>query len=147
MSVMRILVLCTGNSCRSQMAEGYLKSLDPALEVHSAGTQPAPETHPKAVAVMREIGIEIGNGRPKHVDQFLGMPIDWVITVCGDANRNCPAFTGEVKHRIHIGFEDPAKATGTEDEVMRVFRQVRNQIQNRFREFYETRVKKGMAQS
>lgn len=140
MPVARIIVLCTGNSCRSQMAEGFLKSFDPEMEVYSAGTHPAPHVHPKAVDVMREVGVEIGGGQPKKVDEFLGQPFDWVITVCGDADENCPAFIGKVANRAHIGFEDPARATGTEEEIDGVFRRVREEIRDCFREFYETEI-------
>ncbi len=132
----RILILCTGNSCRSQMAEGLLKSFDTGLEVYSAGTKPSAQVHPKAVQVMNEIGIGIGPNYPKHADQFIAQPFDYVFTVCGHANENCPVFTGQVKHRLHIGFEDPAEATGTEEEVLAVFRRIRDEIRERFYEFY-----------
>ena len=142
MSTVRVLVLCTGNSCRSQMAEGFLRSFDPAIEVHSAGTQPAPVTHPLAVEVMREAGVDISAGYPKLVDQFLDQPFDWVITVCGDAAETGPPFLGEVKNRVHIGFDDPARAQGGRDEVLPVFRRIRDEIQERFRQFYETELRK-----
>jgi arsenate reductase len=135
---MKILVLCTGNSCRSQIAEGFLRSFDPRLEVESAGSRPAEQVTPHAIRVMEEAGIDISGGRPKNVDQFLNDRIDYVITVCGNAERDCPAFLGEVKHRLHIGFPDPADATGSEEEVLKVFRQSRDDIRRRFREFYET---------
>ncbi len=141
MPLARVLVLCTGNSCRSQMAEGLLKSLDADIEVHSAGTEPAPQTHPDAVAVMDEIGIDIRSGQPKSVDEFLGQSFDWVVTVCDDARETCPAFTGEVKNRIHIGFEDPAKAEGPRDKVLGVFRRVRDEIRDQFTKFYRERIK------
>lgn len=135
---MKILILCTGNSCRSQMAEGLLRSFDRRLEVHSAGSRPAERVHPNAVRVMAELGIDISQGRPKNVSEFLGDSIDYVITVCGNADRDCPAFIGEVKHRLHIGFPDPAEATGEPEAVLQVFRESRNDIKKRFREFYET---------
>ncbi|AOS84207.1 protein tyrosine phosphatase [Chlorobaculum limnaeum] len=131
-----ILVLCTGNSCRSQMAEGFLRSFDPELEVFSAGTIPAGEVHPLAVQVMREAGIDISANRPKSVDEFLSRPFDYVVTVCDGANESCPMFSGEVKQRLHIGFDDPAGATGSSDEVLEVFRRVRDEIEARFGEFY-----------
>lgn len=137
----RILVLCTGNSCRSQMAEGFLKALDPALEVHSAGTNPAAQTNPNAVVVMEEIGIDISGANPKDVDRFLNESFFAVITVCADADRTCPSFQGEVKHRVHIGFDDPAGAEGTKEEVLGVFRRVRDEIREGFRSFYEKRIK------
>jgi len=132
----RILILCTGNSCRSQMAEGFLKSFDSNLEVYSAGTNPSSQVHPKAVQVMREIGIDISAGTPKDVAQFLDMPFDYVITVCDNARETCPVFTGRVEHRLHIGFEDPAEATGSDEEVLAVFRRVRDEIKRDFYQFY-----------
>ena len=134
--MMRILILCTGNSCRSQMAEGFLKSFDPALKVYSAGTQPSGEVHPKATVVMQEAGIDISKGFPKGVDQFIEESFDYVITVCDDARESCPVFTGKVRHRLHFGFEDPARATGTEEEVMEVFRTIRDLIRKTFYQFY-----------
>ncbi len=125
---MKILVLCTGNSCRSQMAEGFLKSLNPSLDVFSAGTKPSDKVHPKAIMVMNEIGIDISSHSPKPVDNFLQDSFDYLITVCDDAKENCPVFTGNVKHRMHIGFRDPAKATGTEEKIIRIFREIRDQI-------------------
>ena len=132
----RILILCTGNSCRSQMAEGVLRFLDPGLEVSSAGTRPAAQVHPQAVRVMGEIGIDISGHSTRAVEQFLGQDFDYVITVCDDARENCPVFTGAVRHRLHMGFDDPARATGTEDEIRAVFRRVRDEIRSRFEEFY-----------
>ncbi|MCF8302890.1 MAG: arsenate reductase ArsC [Bacteroidales bacterium] len=138
---MKILILCTGNSCRSQMAEGFLKSFDPNLEVHSAGTMPSRQVHPKAIQVMNEIGIDISNGLPKQVDQFLEKPFNYVITVCDSAKETCPLFTGKVDHRLHIGFDDPAEATGTEEEILGIFRRVRDEIKRDFKEFYEQNIK------
>lgn len=132
-----VLVLCTGNSARSQMTEGFLRSFDARLEVHSAGTEPAPRVNPFAVRAMKEVGIDISAGRPKHVKQFLDRPFDFVITVCGEADESCPVFRGKVGKRLHIGFPDPAKATGADEEVLQVFRNVRDDIRRRFREFYE----------
>jgi arsenate reductase (thioredoxin) len=134
----KILVLCTGNSCRSQMAEAFLRSFDPRLKVESAGSRPADQVNLHAIRVMAEVGVPISAGLPKNVKQFLNDPIDYVITVCGNADRDCPAFLGEVKHRLHIGFPDPADASGTEEEILAVFRQSRDGIERRFREFYET---------
>jgi len=131
-----ILILCTGNSCRSQMAEGFLRSFDSELEVFSAGTKPATAVHPLAVAVMREEWIDLSANRPKSVEEFISRPFDWVVTVCAGANESCPLFTGEVKHRLHIGFDDPAEAVGTREEVLAVFRRVRDEIRTGFREFY-----------
>src|SRR5512147_2783878 len=98
-----ILILCTGNSCRSQMAEGYLKSFDSRLEVFSAGTKPAPEANPFAVEAMKETGIDISNNKPKDVVGYLSDSFDYVITVCDDAKETCPFFSGKVNHRIHLG--------------------------------------------
>jgi arsenate reductase len=137
----RILVLCTGNSARSQMAAGFLKQLDPGLDVYSAGTAPAPRINPNAVQVMKELGIDISGGVPKNVSQFLGQPFDYVITVCDDADKNCPMFRGKVGRRVHIGFVDPAKATGTPDEILTVFRKVRDEIRGKFAEFYAKDIK------
>ena len=133
----KILILCTGNSCRSQMAEGFLKSWDSMLEVYSAGTGPADKIHPKAVQVMKEIGIDISAGYPKHVDRFLTTSFNYVITVCDNAKETCPVFTGNVQHRLHMGFADPAEAVGTEEEVLFEFRRIRDEIKRDFRAFYE----------
>lgn len=138
----RILVLCTGNSARSQMTAGFLKAWDPKLDVYSAGTNPAPRVNPFAVQAMKEVGIDISSGYPKSVKQFLGQPFNWVITVCDDADKNCPNFVGKVGKRVHIGFPDPAKATGTDAEKMAVFRSVRDDIQKRVREYYEKEIRK-----
>ena len=137
---MRILILCTGNSCRSQMAEGLLRSFDNRLDVHSAGSQPADRVHPMAVRVMREIGLDISGGRPKSVEQFLAEPFDSVITVCDNAREACPVFTGEVGRQLHLGFPDPAHAKGSEEEVLEVFRASRDDIRKHFRQFYEQEV-------
>ena len=136
----RILILCTGNSARSQMAEGLMKSLDPSLDVHSAGTAPAPRVHPAAVEAMREIGIDISANYPKSVSGYLGEPFDFVITVCDHANETCPVFTGRVRRRMHIGFEDPAAATGSAEDVLAAFRKVRDHIADRLRQFYREEI-------
>ncbi len=133
----RILVLCTGNSARSQMTQGFLKSFNPALEVYSAGTAPSPRINPFAVQVMKELEIDISSGTPKNVKQFLGESFDYLVTVCDDADKSCPTFRGKVGKRLHIGFPDPAKAVGTDAEKLEVFRRVRDDIRKRFREFYE----------
>ncbi len=138
---MKILILCTGNSCRSQIAQGFLQSFDSDLTVCSAGTEPSEKVNDKAVAVMNEVGIDISSAFPKSVNQYLGEEWDYVITVCGGANENCPMFTGHVKHRLHIGFDDPAAITGDEEFVMNEFRRIRNEIKNGFYAFYITEVK------
>jgi len=132
----KILILCTGNSCRSQMAEGFLKSFDKNLEVYSAGTKPAEKVNPNAIKVMNEVGIDLSSNYPKLVDQFLNEPFDYVITVCDNAKETCPVFIGKVGKQLHIGFEDPADATGTEEEILSVFRKVRDEIKRDFYEFY-----------
>ena len=132
---MRVLILCTGNSCRSQMAHGFLQSFSRNLEVHSAGTIPAERVNPKAIEVMKEVGIDLSGHRPKSVEIYLDDEWDYVITVCGGANESCPVFTGKVKHRLHIGFDDPSDAIGTDEYVMKEFRRVRDEIQEKFKEF------------
>ena len=131
-----VLILCTGNSCRSQMAEGFLRSFGSSFDVYSAGTKPAESVHPLAVKVMREEWVDISLYKPKSVDEFLQKPFDYVITVCDAAKESCPLFTGKVEHRLHIGFDDPAEATGTQEEKLAEFRRVRNEINLRFRQFY-----------
>ena len=131
----RILILCTGNSCRSQMAEAFVKQLRPDWQALSAGTKPGERVHPKAVQVMQEVGIDISGGYPKRVDQFLRQSFDYVITVCDHARESCPVFFGDVKEQLHIGFEDPVEATGSEEEVLAVFRRVRDEIREEFSRF------------
>ncbi|MBN2757139.1 MAG: arsenate reductase ArsC, partial [Bacteroidales bacterium] len=125
-----------GNSCRSKMAEGFFKSFDSKIEVFSAGTNPSDKIHPKAIVVMHEIGIDISNTKPQNVDTFVNQNFDYVITVCDNAKETCPVFIGNVKNRLHIGFEDPAEAKGTEEEIYRVFRKVRDEILHDFKNFY-----------
>ena len=117
---LRVLFLCTGNSCRSQMAEGWARHLKPAqIEPFSAGIEPK-GVHPLAVKVMQEAGVDISSQRSKHVREFLDEQIDYVVTVCGEAHEACPVFPGKTRV-VHVGFEDPAKATGSEEEVLGVF--------------------------
>jgi arsenate reductase (thioredoxin) len=132
----RILILCTGNSCRSQMTEYFLRSLDPSLEVCSAGTAPNPIVHPMAVAVMNEIGIAMTDAKTKNLDMYLHQSFDYVITVCDNARESCPVSTGNVHHRLHIGFDDPAGAVGTHEEIMSEFRRVRDEIREQFTSLY-----------
>ncbi|HEY6437703.1 MAG TPA: arsenate reductase ArsC [Ignavibacteriaceae bacterium] len=138
---MRILILCTGNSCRSQMAEGFLKSFNKNLDVFSAGTKPAEKVNPYAIKAMKEIGIDISTGIAEDVDKFLSQSFDYVITVCDNAKETCPVFLGNVKHRLHIGFDDPADAVGTEEEIMPVYRRVRDEIREEFQKFYNEKLK------
>ena len=133
---MKLLILCTGNSCRSQMAEGFLKTFDSNLEVHSAGTKPEKEVNPKAIKVMEEKDIDISNNTTKNVEKYLNDSFDYVITVCDSAKETCPVFMGDVKHRLHMGFEDPAEATGTEEEQLKVYREIRDQLAQEFYQLY-----------
>ena len=127
-----VLILCTGNSCRSHMAEGILRAAaGDLLEVHSAGAIPSGYVHPKAIAVLAEMGIDISHHTSKHMNDFLDRDLDTVITVCANAKRTCPAFPGQV-NRYHWGFDDPAKVEGSEEEVMEAFRLIRDQIRGVF---------------
>lgn len=128
---MKILIICTGNSCRSQMAQGLLQAQRTDLEVFSAGTDPAEIVNPFAVTAMQEIGIDIRQNRPKSVNQYLADSWDYVITVCDHALDVCPVFSGKVKHRLHIGFDDPYLARGTEDFILNEYRRVRDEIRDR----------------
>ncbi len=123
------------------MAEGFLKSFDNELNVYSAGTKPSGAVHPKAIQVMKEVGIDISGGYPKNVYKFLNNSFDYVITVCDNARETCPVFIGNVKEQLHIGFEDPAEATGTEEEILSVFRKVRDEIKKEFAHFYNEKIK------
>lgn len=143
-----VLILCTGNSCRSHLAEGVLRSVAGDLfEVASAGSMPAGHVHPLAIEVMREIGIDISGHRSKHLREFLDRPIETVITVCGNVDQACPIFPGQV-NRHHWPFEDPAHATGTDMEKREIFRRVRNEIRRVFTAYADGRrdeVKAGRA--
>ena len=136
---MRILMLCTGNSCRSQMAEAFLRSFGLDMEVFSAGTEPSDQVHPKAIEVMQEIGIDMTDQFPKHVDEYLQVAFDYVITVCDHARETCPVFSGQVKQFLHIGFDDPAAATGTEEEIRSEFRRIRDEIHKQMQSFVRRR--------
>lgn len=133
---MKILVLCTGNSCRSQMAEGWLRSWDESMTVVSAGTEPAERVNGMAVEVMAEAGVDIGGGKPKDVREFTGERWDFVVTVCNGAAERCPLFEGEVGRHVHIGMDDPAEVRGTEERVRGEFRRVRDELRRRLAEFY-----------
>jgi arsenate reductase len=123
-----VLILCTGNSCRSHLAEGFLRAAaGDILDVQSAGSNPAGQVHPLAIQVMQEIGIDISQHRSKHLNQFLNQKVETVITVCGNTDQVCPVFPGQV-NRHHFPFYDPAKATGSEEEILKIFRQVRDEI-------------------
>ncbi len=134
-----ILVLCTGNSCRSHLAEGILRSLGgDRYEIASAGSRPAGYVHPMAVAVLREIGIDIASHRSKHLSEFLEREVETVVTVCGNADQACPIFPGQL-NRHHWPFEDPAHASGTEAEQLAVFRRVRDEIRRTFTAYMDGR--------
>jgi arsenate reductase len=138
-----ILILCTGNSCRSHLAEGLLRAaLNDAYVVASAGSKPAGYVHPLAVKAMAEIGIDISGHTSKHMDEFLNQEVETVITVCGNADQACPMFPGQL-NRYHWGFDDPAHATGTEEEQMAVFRRVRDEIRRVFEAYAAGRLDEG----
>ena len=134
---MKILILCTGNSCRSQMALGFLQSFNSENEVYSAGTFPATKVNPRAIQAMSESGIDISKSSPKSVEAYVNDKWDFVITVCDDANEACPVFLGKVKHRMHFGFEDPSHSSGTEEQIMNEFRRIRDEIKTIFYKFYK----------
>jgi arsenate reductase len=138
---MKVLILCTGNSCRSQMAHGFLQSFDQSITVCSAGTEASGKLNPKAVAVMHETGIDISHHTSDPIEKYLAEEWDYVITVCGGANENCPAFFGKVKHRLHIGFDDPSHAVGTDDYIWGEFLRVRDEIKEGFWKFYVEQIK------
>ena len=139
---MNVLILCTGNSCRSQMAHGFLQSFDENITVRSAGTQAAGKLNAGAVKAMAEVGIDISHHTSDSVDMYLGEEWDYVITVCGGANEACPMFTGKVAQRLHIGFDDPSHTEGTLPFIESEFRRVRDEIKNCFYEFYIKEIKK-----
>ncbi len=128
MSKPLVLILCTGNSCRSHLAEAILRrAAGDVIEVASAGSKPAGYVHPEALAVLKEIGLDASGHHSKHLSEFLGRPVATVITVCGNADQVCPIFPGQA-NRYHWGFSDPAHATGTPEEIRAEFRRVRDQI-------------------
>jgi len=134
-----VLILCTGNSCRSHLAEGILsQTAGDILNVVSAGSKPAGYVHPLAIAAMKEIGIDISGHRSKSWDEFKSEPIETVITVCGNADAACPIFPGQV-NRHHWPFHDPAHATGTDEEKMSAFRRVRDEIRRTFTAYADGR--------
>jgi len=138
MNKARVLFLCTGNSCRSHMAEGWLRHLGgDRFEALSAGAKPTGYVHPLAIKVMAEAGVDISQHRSKSIDEFAGQPLDLLVTVCDNARESCPMYAG-AKKQVHWGFDDPAHATGTEEEKMAVFRRVRDEIRQRIQKFLET---------
>ena len=137
----KVLILCTGNSCRSQMAEGLINArLGEQFQAYSAGTKPSGYVHPKAIAVMQEIGIDLSQNQSQSTDQFRGVPFDYVITVCDSANENCPVWFDKAEVRTHIGFDDPAEVTGSEDEQLREFRRIRDEINTQVLGYLKERV-------
>ncbi len=138
---MKVLILCTGNSCRSQMAHGYLQHFAPEIAVASAGTEASGQLNPVAVKVMAEDGIDISHHTSDSVEKYLYDEWDYVITVCGGANEKCPVFLGKVKHRLHIGFDDPSHAVGTEEFIMSEYYRVRAEIKTTFYDLYEQSIK------
>ena len=141
---MKILILCTGNSCRSQMAHGFLQSFNKNITVCSAGTQASGKLNEKAVQVMKEARIDISQHTSDSIEKYLHEEWDYVITVCGGANEACPAFFGKVKHRLHIGFDDPSHAEGTPEFIMSEFYRVRDEIKVAFRKLYNERINREM---
>ena len=138
---MRILILCTGNSCRSQMAHGFLQSFDPSLSVYSAGTKASGKVNSKAIEVMQDAGVDISHHTSDSVEQYMNDEWDYVITVCGGANESCPAFSGKVKNRLHIGFDDPSEAAGTAEFIQSEYIRVRDEIKTAFYELYTSKIK------
>jgi len=139
--MMKVLILCTGNSCRSQMAHGFLQSFDSRIEVCSAGTQASGKLNPTAVKVMKDAGVDISHHTSDSVEKYLTDEWDYVITVCGGANENCPAFFGKVKHRIHMGYDDPSHVTGSDEYIWSEFIRVRDEIKQGFYDFYVQQLK------
>ncbi len=137
---MRILVLCTGNSCRSQMAHGFLNHFNKEMEVYSAGVHPAYRVMPESIEVMAEKNIDISDHVPEHVYDYMNDPFDYVITVCDHANETCPIFSGEVKHRLHIPFPDPIHAKGGFKKRLKTYREVRDAIEERFYKLYKEKI-------
>lgn len=138
---MKVLILCTGNSCRSQMAHGFLQSFDANIRVCSAGTQASGKLNQNAVAAMKDAGIDISSHSSDSVEKYLKEEWDYVITVCGGANETCPAFLGKVKHRLHMGYDDPSHAVGTEEFIWSEFIRVRDEIKQGFYNLYIDQIK------
>ncbi|MCK5846481.1 MAG: arsenate reductase ArsC [Bacteroidales bacterium] len=133
---MTILILCTGNSCRSQMAEAFLNNME-GITAFSAGTNPSKQVHPLAIKVMLEEGIDISKNKPKNSNVFVNDSFDYVITVCDNAKESCPIFTGDVKKQIHMGFEDPDEVKGSSEFILSEFRRIRGEIKTAFIKFID----------
>ncbi|MEX0940865.1 MAG: arsenate reductase ArsC [Candidatus Babeliales bacterium] len=140
---MRILIICTHNAARSVMLEGYLKQLKPIWKIYSAGTQPSDKVNPLAVKVMAEDSINISAHKPAHVSNFLNQSFDYVITVCDEANNECPTFSGDIKNILYIPFQDPSKISGNEEKKLEIFRKIRDQI----KEFAYSFIKKSSSRT
>lgn len=138
---MKVLILCTGNSCRSQMAHGFLQSFNQNITVRSAGTEASGKLNQNAVKAMAEIGIDISNHTSDSVEKYLHDEWDYVVTVCGGANEACPVFMGKVKHRLHIGFDDPSHTVGTEEFIWSEFIRIRDEIKEGFYKLYVEQIK------
>lgn len=138
---MKVLILCTGNSCRSQMAHGFLQFFDDRIQVFSAGTEASGKLNSGAVKAMKEIGMDISSHTSDSVEKYLNDEWDYVITVCGGANEKCPAFIGKVKHRLHIGFDDPSYAKGTDEFIWSEYIRVRDEIKKEFYNLYLEEIK------
>ncbi len=141
MNKMKVLVLCTGNSCRSQMAHGFLQSFDASLIIRSAGTEASGKLNTMAIKAMAKIGIDISAFTSDSVDRYLSDEWDYVITVCGGANEACPAFLGIVKNRLHMGYDDPSHAIGTDEFIWNEFIRVRDEIKDGFSKLYQEEIK------
>jgi arsenate reductase len=140
----KVLILCTGNSCRSQMAEGLINArLGPAFQAFSAGTKPSGYVHPRAIQVMAEINIDLSRNDSKNLEQFRGQYFDYVITVCDSAKEDCPVWLDKAGERYHLGFDDPARATGADEEITAEFRRVRDEIADRVLSFLREQAKNG----
>lgn len=137
---MRILLICTGNSCRSQMAHGLLQSMDGTLEVFSAGSAPSLRVSPYSIEAMREAGIDISEHTPRDVREYWWQDWDYVITLCDRAAECYPVFRGRVGKRLHIGFDDPAASCGTPEEILDEYRATRDEIKEAMREFYDNEI-------
>ena len=141
---MKILIICTGNTCRSQMAHGFLQSFDPRLEVYSAGTEAAGALNQHAVAVMKEAGCDISHHTSDSIDMYLDQNWDYVITVCDGANEKCPVFPGKVKNRLHMGFYDHWHAKGSEEFIMSEYRRIRDEIREVFLKFFQEQIQQAL---
>ncbi len=137
----KILIVCTGNSCRSQMAEAFLREISPELEIISAGTEPENSLSRSTIEVMNEVGIDMKDHYPKDVFDYAGKSFDYVITLCDNAKKSLPKFSGRVSKKIHIGFIDPALAKGSKENILNEYREVRDDIKKAFTHLYETKIK------